>query len=124
MEQFPIGRNLARDVWQGAQRVQSSMRDLIVPASFWEQFGFDYYGPIDGHNLGELEATLSAVKKVRGKPVLLHILTEKGHGIPEAAADPVQSHSGTFWLKEAGRRRTHPRRHPPTARSSRRPWAS
>ena len=101
VEQFPIGRNLARDVWQGAQRVQSSMRDLIVPASFWEQFGFDYYGPIDGHNLGELEATLAAVKKVRGKPVLLHILTEKGHGIPEAAADPVQSHSGTFWLKEA-----------------------
>lgn len=100
VEQFPIGRNLARDVWQGAQRVQSSMRDLIVPASFWEQFGFDYYGPIDGHNLGELEATLSAVKQVKGKPVLLHILTNKGHGIPEAAADPVKSHSGTFWLKK------------------------
>ncbi len=101
VEQFPIGRNLAEQMWTTAQRVKSSMRDLIVPASFWEQFGFDYYGPIDGHNLRELEATLSAVKKVRGKPVLLHILTEKGHGIPEAAADPVQSHSGTFWLKKA-----------------------
>ncbi|HCU99776.1 MAG: 1-deoxy-D-xylulose-5-phosphate synthase [Dehalococcoidia bacterium] len=101
VEQFPIGRNLAEQMWNTAQRVKSSMRDLIVPASFWEQFGFDYYGPIDGHNLNELEETLSQVKKVRGKPVLLHVLTEKGHGIPEAAADPVKSHSGTFWLKEA-----------------------
>ena len=101
VEQFPIGRSLAGQMWNTAQRVKSSMRDLIIPASFWEQFGFDYYGPIDGHDLGELEATLSAVKKARGKPVLLHILTEKGHGIPEAAADPVQSHSGTFWLKKA-----------------------
>ncbi len=100
VEQFPIGRGLARDMWQGVHRMKSSMRDLIVPASFWEQFGFDYYGPIDGHNLRELEATLSQVKKVRGKPVMLHILTEKGHGVPEAAADPVKSHSGTFWLKK------------------------
>ncbi|MEO9255963.1 MAG: transketolase C-terminal domain-containing protein, partial [Tepidiformaceae bacterium] len=38
-------------------------------------------------------------RKVRGKPVLLHILTEKGHGVPEAAADPIKSHSGTYWLK-------------------------
>ncbi len=101
IEQFPIGRNVGRQMWQGAQRVKSSMRDLIVPASFWEQFGFDYYGPIDGHDLDELDATLSAVKQVRSKPVLLHIMTEKGHGIPEAAADPVKSHSGTFWLKKA-----------------------
>ena len=100
VEQFPIGRGLARDMWQGVHRMKSSMRDLIVPASFWEQFGFDYYGPIDGHNLRELEATLSQVKKARGKPVMLHILTEKGHGVPEAAADPVKSHSGTFWLKQ------------------------
>ncbi len=94
--QFPIGRQM----WQSARRVKASMRDLLVPASFWEQFGFEYYGPIDGHDLGELEATLSAIRKVQGKPVLLHILTEKGHGIPEAAADPVKSHSGTFWLKK------------------------
>ena len=96
VEQFPIGRQM----WQSARRVKTSMRDLLVPASFYEQFGFEYYGPIDGHNLGELEATLAAIKKVQGKPVLLHILTEKGHGIPEAAADPVKSHSGTFWLKK------------------------
>ena len=96
VEHLPLGRQ----VWEGAKRVKTSMRDLLVPASFWEQFGFEYYGPIDGHDLGELEATLSAIKRVQGRPVLLHILTEKGHGIPEAAADPVKSHSGTFWLNK------------------------
>jgi len=96
VEHLPLGRQ----VWQQAKRVKKSMRDLLVPASFWEQFGFEYYGPIDGHNIHELEATLSSIKRVPGKPVLLHILTEKGHGIPEAAADPIKSHSGTYWLKK------------------------
>ena len=95
VEHLPLGKQ----VWQHAKRVKASMRDLLVPASFWEQFGFEYYGPVDGHDIHELEATLLAIKKVRGRPVLLHILTEKGHGIPEAVADPVKSHSGTYWLK-------------------------
>ncbi len=95
VEHLPLGKQ----VWEGAKRVKSSMRDLLVPASFWEQFGFEYYGPVDGHDMHELESTLAAIKKVRGKPVLLHVLTEKGHGIPEAAADPIKSHSGTYWLK-------------------------
>jgi 1-deoxy-D-xylulose-5-phosphate synthase len=96
VEHLPLGRQ----VWQGAKRVKSSMRDLLVPARFWEQFGFEYYGPIDGHDIHELETTLAAIKRVPGKPVLLHILTEKGHGVPEAAADPIKSHSGTYWLKK------------------------
>ncbi len=96
VEHLPLGRQ----VWRGAKRVKASFRDLLVPASFWEQFGFEYYGPIDGHNIQELELTLASIKKVEGKPVLLHILTEKGHGIPEAEADPIKSHSGTYWLKK------------------------
>jgi len=96
VEHLPLGRQ----VWEGAKRVKASVRDLLVPASFWEQFGFEYYGPIDGHDIRELEATLKAIKKVEGKPVLLHVLTEKGHGVPEAAADPIKSHSGTYWLKK------------------------
>jgi len=95
VEHLPLGRQM----WEGAKRVKASMRNLLVPARFWEQFGFEYYGPVDGHDIHELEATLLAIKKVRGKPVLLHILTEKGHGIPEAVADPIKSHSGTYWLK-------------------------
>ncbi|MCC6383490.1 MAG: 1-deoxy-D-xylulose-5-phosphate synthase, partial [Dehalococcoidia bacterium] len=98
VEHLPLGHQ----VWQGAKRVKASVRDLLVPASFWEQFGFEYFGPIDGHSIGDLEATLAAIKKVRDKPVLLHILTEKGHGVPEAAADPIKSHSGTYWMKKPG----------------------
>jgi 1-deoxy-D-xylulose-5-phosphate synthase len=97
VEHLPLGKPM----WEGAKRVKASMRDLLVPARFWEQFGFEYYGPIDGHNIDELEGTLAAIKKVRKKPVLLHILTEKGHGVPEAASDPVKSHSGTYWMKKA-----------------------
>jgi len=93
---FPGGRQ----VWNGAKRVKASVRDLLVPASFWEQFGFEYFGPIDGHNIAELETALGAIKRVEGRPVLLHVLTEKGHGVPEAAADPIKSHSGTYWLKK------------------------
>jgi len=96
VEHLPLGRQ----AWDAAKRVKASVRDLLVPASFWEQFGFEYYGPIDGHDIDEIEATLSRIKKVRTKPVLLHILTEKGHGIPEAAADPIKSHSGTYWMKK------------------------
>lgn len=95
VEHLPLGKQ----VWGGAKKVKAGLRDLLVPASFWEQFGFEYYGPVDGHDIRELEATLSQIKKVRGKPVLLHVLTTKGEGIPEAAADPIKSHSGTFWLK-------------------------
>ncbi|MEX2080579.1 MAG: 1-deoxy-D-xylulose-5-phosphate synthase [Dehalococcoidia bacterium] len=98
VEHLPLGRQ----AWATAKRVKASMRDLVVPASFWEQFGFEYYGPIDGHDLREVESALLAVKQVRARPVLLHMLTEKGHGIPEAAADPIKSHSGTYWMKKAG----------------------
>ncbi|MCC7363783.1 MAG: 1-deoxy-D-xylulose-5-phosphate synthase [Dehalococcoidia bacterium] len=97
VEHLPLGHQM----WEGAKRVKASMRDMLVPASFWEQFGFEYYGPIDGHDIHELEETLTKIRKVSSKPVLLHILTEKGHGIPEAAADPIKSHSGTFWLKQS-----------------------
>ncbi|HEX6030646.1 MAG TPA: 1-deoxy-D-xylulose-5-phosphate synthase [Tepidiformaceae bacterium] len=96
MDHLPLGK----EVWEAGKRLKAGMRDLLIPASFWEQFGFEYYGPVDGHNLRELESILADIKKVRGKPVLLHVLTEKGHGIPEAAADPIKSHSGTYWMKK------------------------
>jgi 1-deoxy-D-xylulose-5-phosphate synthase len=59
--------------------------------AFFKALGFDYTGPIDGHNLDELLTALHALKKRRG-PQLLHIVTEKGHGYTPAAADPVLYH--------------------------------
>ncbi|WP_454846287.1 1-deoxy-D-xylulose-5-phosphate synthase [Pseudomonas farris] len=60
-------------------------------ATFFKALGFNYTGPIDGHNLDELLAALHALKKLRG-PQLLHIVTEKGHGYTPAAANPVLYH--------------------------------
>ena len=92
---LPAGKRL----WDEASKLKRTSRELLVQAGFWEQFGFDYYGPIDGHDLDVLESTFRSVRHFTGKPALVHILTEKGQGIPEAAADPVKSHSGTYWLK-------------------------
>ena len=94
---LPAGRRF----WDEARKIKRTSRDLLVQAGFWEQFGFDYYGPIDGHDIEVLESTLHSVQHFTGKPALIHILTEKGRGIPEAEADPVKSHSGTYWLKAA-----------------------
>jgi 1-deoxy-D-xylulose-5-phosphate synthase len=58
----------------------------------FEQLGFRYLGPIDGHNIGQLSKYLNLVKNVPG-PVLLHVITQKGHGFQPAAADPVYFHT-------------------------------
>ena len=85
--------------WDEWRRLKRVPREFIIQSGFWDQLGFDYYGPIDGHDIGQLESTLRSVRHFTGKPALIHAHTEKGHGVPEAAADPVKSHSGTFWLK-------------------------
>ena len=105
VEHLPLGKQ----VWEATKKVKSSVRDVFVPARFWEQFGFEYYGPVDGHNIRQLETTLADLKQVEGKPVLLHLYTEKGHGIPEAEADPIKSHSGTYWLKKPSTAAAAPR---------------
>ena len=92
---LPAGRLL----WDEWRKLKRTSRDLIIQSGFWEQFGFDYYGPIDGHDIAVLESTLHSVQHFTGKPALVHVLTEKGRGVPEAEADPVRSHSGTYWLK-------------------------
>ena len=59
---------------------------------FFEDLGFHYFGPIDGHDIGLLRKYLRMVKQVEG-PVLLHVVTEKGHGFKPAAEDPVLFHA-------------------------------
>src|SRR5205823_6296634 len=60
--------------------------------------GFRYIGPIDGHDLPALRGWLAQVKNQRG-PVLLHVLTEKGHGVPQASEDPVTYHTPPVFEK-------------------------
>ena len=69
---------------------------------FFEEIGFRYLGPIDGHNVTVLRKYLKMIKKQKG-PILLHVVTEKGHGFEPAAEDPVYFHSPPAFKQEAGK---------------------
>jgi 1-deoxy-D-xylulose-5-phosphate synthase len=73
------------------QLITSSIKNLVSPANFFEQFGLSYIGPIDGHNIEEVIQTLQGVKESEW-PVIIHMITNKGHGMEEAVKNPVTWH--------------------------------
>jgi 1-deoxy-D-xylulose-5-phosphate synthase len=77
-----------------AKRWEEHMKGMVLPGTLFEEFGFNYIGPIDGHDLGTLVKTLSNVKQLSG-PQLLHVMTGKGHGYERAEADPILYHGVT-----------------------------
>ena len=77
-----------------AERVKDSLKYLVVSGVFFEELGFKYLGPIDGHDFEALEKTLEYAKKVQG-PVLVHILTKKGKGYKPAEDDTIGTWHGT-----------------------------
>ncbi|QHJ71448.1 1-deoxy-D-xylulose-5-phosphate synthase [Planococcus halotolerans] len=77
-----------------AERVKDSLKYLLVSGMFFEELGFTYLGPIDGHDLEELEDNLQYAKKVGG-PVLLHVVTKKGKGFLPAEQDKIGTWHGT-----------------------------
>jgi 1-deoxy-D-xylulose-5-phosphate synthase len=78
-------------MWELARRAEEHIKGLIVPGTLFEEFGFNYIGPIDGHDLSTLVATLRNMRGLKG-PQLLHIVTRKGKGYDPAEADPVKYH--------------------------------
>jgi 1-deoxy-D-xylulose-5-phosphate synthase len=74
-----------------ARRLEAQVKGMVVPASLFEQFGFNYTGPIDGHDLDTLVPVLQRLRRMKG-PQLLHVVTQKGHGYKLAEADPIQYH--------------------------------
>ena len=74
-----------------AHRAEEHVKGLIVPGTLFEEFGFNYIGPIDGHDLDALLPTLENIKRLQG-PQLLHVITRKGKGYPPAESDPVKYH--------------------------------
>jgi len=78
-------------VWELARRTEEHVKGMIVPGTLFEELGFNYIGPIDGHDLPTLVATLSNLKDLQG-PQFLHIVTQKGKGFSPAEADPVGYH--------------------------------
>lgn len=73
------------------QKVTESLKNLVSPATFFEEFNLSYVGPVDGHDLKTLIATLEALKGSE-RPVLLHVMTIKGKGMPIAIANPTPYH--------------------------------
>ena len=78
-------------VWELARRTEEHMKGMIVPGTLFEELGFNYIGPIDGHDLDMLVPTLENLKAISG-PRFLHIITKKGKGYAPAEKDPLAYH--------------------------------
>jgi 1-deoxy-D-xylulose-5-phosphate synthase len=83
---------------QALDQVRDGLKALFTGGMLFEELGFKYIGPIDGHDIGALRYWLGHVKDQKG-PVLLHVLTEKGHGVPQASQDPVTFHTPPVFEK-------------------------
>ena len=84
-----------------ARRAEEHVKGLIVPGTLFEEFGFNYIGPIDGHDLSALIKTLRNIRKLDG-PQFLHIITRKGKGYGPAEEDPVKYHGVTPFDPDKG----------------------
>ncbi|HEY0884508.1 MAG TPA: 1-deoxy-D-xylulose-5-phosphate synthase [Ramlibacter sp.] len=89
-----VGKNVLRvapPLFELAKRLEEQAKGMIVPATLFEKFGFNYIGPIDGHDLDSLVPTLENIRHLPG-PQFLHVVTRKGQGYKLAEADPVAYH--------------------------------
>jgi 1-deoxy-D-xylulose-5-phosphate synthase len=78
-------------VWELARRAEEHVKGMVTPSTLFEEFGFNYIGPIDGHDLDALIPTLANIKKLKG-PQFLHVITRKGQGYKLAEEDPIAYH--------------------------------
>ncbi|WP_342133088.1 1-deoxy-D-xylulose-5-phosphate synthase [Hydrogenophaga sp. OTU3427] len=89
-----VGKSVLKPVpplFELAKRLEQQAKGMVVPATLFEKFGFNYIGPIDGHDLESLIPTLENIKQLNG-PQFLHVVTRKGQGYKLAEADPVAYH--------------------------------
>ena len=87
-KKVPTGELMYRLV----KRLNTGLAGAIVPTMFWTEMGFQYLGPVDGHNFKQLEQTLRQAMKSTGSVPLIHVVTHKGHGYEPAEDDPVKFH--------------------------------
>ncbi|WP_394777429.1 1-deoxy-D-xylulose-5-phosphate synthase [Undibacterium sp.] len=93
---YAAARNVGKSVLpppmlELAKRLEEHAKGMVVPATMFEEFGFNYIGPIDGHDLDSLIPTLQNIRNLKG-PQFLHVVTKKGQGYKLAEADPVLYH--------------------------------
>ncbi len=77
--------------WELARRSEEHLKGMVLPGTLFEEMGFNYIGPMDGHDVKALVSTLRNVRKLRG-PQFLHVVTRKGKGYAPAEADPIKWH--------------------------------
>jgi 1-deoxy-D-xylulose-5-phosphate synthase len=83
-------------------KIAESLKNLVSPAAFFEQYGLSYIGPIDGHDIKKLVDALEGIKD-SGWPVILHVLTNKGQGMDEAIKNPISYHGAKPFSKDTGK---------------------
>jgi len=88
LDNLPMG-NRFRDL---GRRVESGIKGMVLPSVIWEELGFTYLGPVDGHNLRELETALTQARDYHRKPTFVHVITTKGKGYQPAESDAVYFH--------------------------------
>ena len=88
-------------VWELARRSEEHMKGMVLPGTLFEEMGFNYFGPIDGHDMDALVKTLRNLRDLDG-PQLLHVVTRKGKGYAPAEADPIKWHGPGPFDPEAG----------------------
>src|SRR6188768_2921842 len=95
-------------MWELARRSEEMMKGMVLPGTIFEELGFNYIGPMNGHDIKELVATLRNMRNLKG-PQLLHVVTTKGKGYDPAEKDPIKWHgpgpfdpvSGTIFKEKA-----------------------
>ncbi len=92
---------VAPGVLELARRVEEHVKGMVMPGTLFEEFGFNYIGPIDGHDLDALIPTLKNIRNLSG-PQFLHVITKKGQGYKLAEADPVLYHGVSKFDQHAG----------------------
>ena len=78
--------------WAASKQVKSRIKRVFLPGAMWEEFGFIYIGPVNGHDIRELEAALIRARDYEDKPTFVHVLTQKGKGHAPAEADATKFH--------------------------------
>ena len=95
-------------VWELARRSEEHLKGMVLPGTLFEELGFNYIGPVDGHDVKSLVTTLKNLRQLHG-PQFLHVVTKKGKGYAPAEADPIKWHgpgpfdpaSGTIFKEKA-----------------------
>ncbi|MBT1279833.1 1-deoxy-D-xylulose-5-phosphate synthase [Thermoanaerobacter sp. CM-CNRG TB177] len=94
----PIGKSLHKYI----EKIKDSVKQLVVPGMFFEEMGFTYLGPIDGHDVGGLIEVLERAKRMKG-PILIHVVTKKGKGYKFAEKFPEKFHSAAPFDIQTGK---------------------